>query len=435
VTAPRTPSDWQAERALIGSCLLDPQAVAATAWLPPEAFDVPRNGVVWQAVLACHARGVPTDISTVASQLIADSAYDTAGGFALLMQYTDDTPLAYHPEHYAQAVERAWRYRRLIEAGARIAALGYGGGDDYEAAQAEAERELLALNASAAGGDFTPAAALADRVLAFLDGDEPPALSTGLADLDRKLIGWRPGRLYVVAARPGMGKTGFALSTAAAACQAGARVAIYSLEMAGEELLIRLAAGLSGVDSQRVEGRALNEREYAAVVDALAAVHRWPLVVSEDPDDTIARIRAKARRAHAQRPLDLVIVDYLQLAEGSGETRSAQVGDVARGLKKLARELGVPVIAPAQLNREVEGRASKVPMLSDLRESGEIEQAADVVAFLYRPEYYDATDKPGIGEIHIAKQRGGPTGVVSAAFHGPSTMWRDLSHYDAPGGY
>ncbi len=429
--AGRLPADWQAERALIGSCLLDPLAIAAAAWLPPDAFDVPRNAAVWQAMLSCHARNVPTDLNTVTSQLLADGSYDAAGGFALLVGYTDDTPLIYHPEHYARAIERAWRFRRLAEVGGRIAALGLGGGDDYEAKQAEAERELLALSGGASGGDFTPAAALADRVLAFLDGDEPPALSTGLMDLDRKLIGWRPGRLYVVAARPGMGKTGFALSTAAAACRAGARVAMYSLEMAGEELLIRVAAGLAGVDSQKVEARALNEREYAAVVDALGEVHRWPLVVSESPDDTIARIRAKARRAHAAAPLDLVIVDYLQLAEGEGETRSAQVGDVARGLKKLARELGVPVIAPAQLNREVEGRASKVPMLSDLRESGEIEQAADVVAFLYRPEYYDRDDRPGVGEIHIAKQRGGPTGVVSAAFHGPSTMWRDL----APEGY
>lgn len=429
MTPPSLPCDHGAERALIGSCLLDRDAILVTAWLPAEAFDLEKHAAIWRAILACYAQNRPPDLATVAAQLHADGAYELAGGLATLTDCVDATPSPVHAAYYAQAVERPWRYRKLIAAGGEIARVGYLGGDDPDAAAAEAERLLLAAAGSTAGGDFTPAAALAGQVLDFLSGDDPPALSTGLRDLDARLIGWRPSRLYVVAGRPGMGKTGFALSAAAAACRAGARVAFYSLEMAGEELLIRLAAGIARVDSQRIEAKTLTEAEYAAVVRALSEVHRWRLAVSEDSDDTIARIRAKARRAHAAEPLDLVVVDYLQLAEGEGETRGAQVADVARGLKKLARELRVPVLAPAQLNRDVERRASNVPQLADLRESGEIEQAADVVAFLYRPEYYDRDAAPGVAEIHLAKHRGGPLGVVACRFDGPSTMWSDLAQH------
>lgn len=422
------PHDVAAERAVIGACLLERDAILTVAHLSPDAFYLEKHAACWRGILACYAQSTPPDLQTVASQLRASGEYDLAGGMAELMDLATATPTAVHVGYYAAAVTRAYRARSLIAVGGEISRIGHDCAmADPDGAAAQAEQALFAVTAAESEGAFVSAAQLADRVLTYLGTDEPPALSTGLRDLDRRLIGWRPGRLYIIAARPGMGKTGFALSTAAAACQAGARVGVFSLEMGGEELSIRLAAGLAGVDSQRIEAKQLSEDEMHRVANALADVHRWRLAVSETSDDTITRIRSKARRAHAEEPFDLLIIDYLQLAEGSGETRTAQVGDVARGLKKLARELRVPVLAPAQVNRDAEGRAVKVPLLSDLRESGEIEQAADVVAFLYRPEYYDADERSGIGEIHIAKHRGGPLGVVACQFDGPSTMWRDLA--------
>lgn len=437
------PRNLEAERALLGSCLLERDAITVVSDLPDSAFSLERYAAVWRAIVACYRERVPPDAVTVLDRLRAAGEDELAGGMNALLELINDTPIAYHVTYYADAVRRAARLRSLIEVGGRIAALGYGAGEDaLDSVMDEAERELFAVTQGAGvARDFVSGSALAQRLLDYLSSDEDAALGTGLADLDKRLVGWRASRLYVVAARPGMGKTGFALSTIAHACRTGRRVAFYSMEMPGEEILFRLAGGIAGVDSQRIEARRLGADEFGRVSDALGEIHHWDLLVSEAPDESITTIRAKARRAHAERPLDLVVVDYLQLAEGDRgrqATRAEQVTAVAQGLKKLAMELRVPVLAPAQLNREVEGRSSKVPTLSDIRESGGIEQAADVVLFLVRPEYYDAGDKPGVGEVHIAKQRGGVAGagvVVDCQFHAPSTMWRDLSGYDAPGGY
>jgi replicative DNA helicase len=438
------PRNLEAERALLGSCLLERDAITVVSDVADHEFSLERYAAVWRAIVACYRDRVPPDAVTVLDRLRAAGEDELAGGMNALLELINDTPYGYHVTYYAAAVRRAARLRALIEVGGRIAALGYGAGEgELDAVLGEAERELFAVTQGAgAARDFVTGSALAQRLLDYLSSDEDAALSTGLADLDKRLVGWRASRLYVVAARPGMGKTGFALSTIASACRAGRRVAFYSMEMPGEEILFRLAGGLAGVDSQRIEARRLSAAEFGRVSHTLGSeIDRWDLLVSEAPDESITSIRAKARRAHAERPLDLVVVDYLQLAEGDRgrqATRAEQVTAVAQGLKKLAMELRVPVLAPAQLNREVEGRSSKVPTLSDIRESGGIEQAADVVLFLVRPEYYDAGDKPGVGEVHIAKQRGGVAGagvVVDCQFHAPSTMWRDLSAYDAPGGY
>lgn len=437
------PRNLEAERALIGSCLLERDAITVVSDVTDQDFSLESLAAVWRAIVACYRERTPPDAVTVVARLRDAGEYDLAGGTAALFGLMNDTPLAYHVTYYAQAVRRAAQLRRLIETGGRIVAIGYNAGDqELDAVLAEAERELFAVTQGAtAGRDFVTGGELSRRVLTHLASEEDAALSTGLRDLDRRLVGWRPARLYVVAARPKMGKTGFSLSTVAHACATGHRVAFFSMEMPGEELLFRLAGGLAGVDSQRIESRRLSPAELVRVMDALGEIDRWPLLVSERPDESIASIRAKARRAHAEQPLDLVVVDYLQLAEGDRNqkaTRAEQVTSIAQGLKKLAMELRVPVLAPAQLNREVEGRASKVPLLSDIRESGGIEQAADAVLFLVRPEYYDPADSPGIGEVHIAALRGGASGagvVVQCQFDAPSTMWRDLSTYDAPEGY
>lgn len=430
------PFDLDAERATIGACLMERDAITAVSWLSPDSFYLERHAVVWRAVLACYSRREPPDVATVSSQLRASGDWDVAGGLATLGELVTQTPVALHVEYYAEAVARCARARALIEAGGQIAALGYQDAvTDPPAAFDRAEQTLFRVTQGAMRGELVGAGMVAADVFAHLSSQEPAALTTGLTDLDRRLIGWRQSRLYVVAARPGMGKTGFGLSALAAACRRGARVALFSLEMDRAEVGMRLAAGLTGISSQAIEARTLGEDRLQQVLDALGQIDPWPFVVSDLPGEHIAAIRAKARRAHAESPLDLVIVDYLQLAEADGEGRVQVVGAVARGLKNLARELRAPVLALAQLNRAVEARSSKVPQLSDLRESGEIEQAADAVLFIHRPEYYDPEDRPGVAELHIAKQRNGPLGVVPCRFDGPTTTFHNLAAYAAPEGY
>lgn len=430
------PCDLTAERSVLGACLLDRDAIVAVSRLSPDAFYLERHRLIWAAIQRCYERRTPPDIHTVATALREAGQLDVVGGVSALADLAAEVPTAVHVDYYAQAVERHANARALIEASGQIGLIGYerAAADPADAFDA-AERLLFAVTQRAQSGELVTAGGLASEVFAHISSVEPPALSTGLSDLDRRLIGWRPGRLYVVAARPGMGKTGFALTTLSAAGATGARCLLFSLEMDRVEVGMRLVAGLTGISAQAIEARALGEEQLARVAGALGVVEQWPLLVSDLPGEHIAAIKGKARRAHAESPLDLIVVDYLQLAEADGEGRVQVVGAVVRGLKNLARELRVPVVALAQINRNVEGRASKVPMLSDLRESGEIEQAADSVLFLHRPDYYDAEDSPGVTELIIAKNRNGPLASLPFRFEAHTTMLRPLSRYDAPEGY
>lgn len=422
------PTDIPAERALLGACLLERDAIVAVAHVPPDAFALEKHGTIWRAILACYGRRVPPDIQTVASELRQAGDLADVGGLGELAILAAEVPTAVHVAYYAEAVLRAWKARRLIQTGAEISILGYERAmADPDGAADEAERLLWSVTQAESGDDvWAPAPAMAQELINYLQTTEEAGLSTGIPDLDRKIIGWRPARLYIVAARPGMGKTGLALTVAANALRRGARVGVFSLEMDRLELMIRLAAMISGVNAQRIEAKNLGEPEWTRLWDALGKISGWRLVANDRAGLPITAIRQQARRAHAAEPFDLLIVDYLQLVEGRGEKRGEQVADVARSLKNLARELRVPVLAAAQLNREVEGRATKVPQLSDLRESGELEQAADLVAFIYRPEVYDPEDRPGEAELHIAKQRNGPLGVVPLYYDAPTTTFRGL---------
>lgn len=437
-TMPTIPADIRAERAAIGSCLIDRDAITVATHLPPEAFYLPVHAVIWQAILACAADGVPPDMATVASKLRQLAPDSTAGALVAMGECVAEVPTAVHIVAYVAAVERAAQARRYIDAGAQIQLIG------YDLALAEPERaadlvEQIALEATRQPGrvgTWVSAAQMVNELFDHLNSPEIAALPTGLSDLDRLIYGWQQARLYVAAARPGMGKSGLALTAGAAACRRGARVGIFSLEMKRLEISCRLVAERTGIAAQRIQGKRLGADELPLVMDASGEMGQWRLFVDDISGQHISNVRAKVRRTHAAEPFDLIIVDYLQLIEGDGDNRVQEVGATVRGLKNLASELNVPILALAQLNRAVEGRSSKVPMLSDLRESGEIEQAADVVMFIHREEYYDPeTDKRGTAELHLAKHRGGPLGVVTAAFDGPSTMFRNLSRHDAPEGY
>jgi replicative DNA helicase len=233
-----------------------------------------------------------------------------------------------------------------------------------------------------------------------------------------------------------MGKTGFGLGALTACCKAGGRALVFSLEMDELEVSMRLIARETGISAQTIEAKTLTGEQFQRFTDAAGVVSGWQFVCSDLSAEHLAALKGKARRAHAEAPLSLIVVDYLQLAEADGENRQQVVATIARGLKNLARELQVPIVALSQLSRNLEQRQSKVPQLSDLRESGEIEQAADVVLFIHREEIYDKeTDKKGIAELHLAKNRNGPLGIVTCSFDGPTTTFRDLSRYQELEGY
>jgi replicative DNA helicase len=425
------PYDLTAERAVLGSILLDREAIIAIGdALQPADFSLDKHGWIYAAALACLSRRVPPDIATLADELRRHAQLDLVGGIAFLGELVAEVPTALHVEYYADIVAHAAVRRRLIETGGTISALGYAENEDLDTTLDRAEQTLFHVTQRQRGADFTPMRAV---VQGFFDRaqseSEFPVVPTGLIDLDRRLNGgMRPGQLILLAARPGMGKSGLAMSIAyqLGVCQ-GRGVGVVSLEMSRDELLQRLLAIHTGVDTRDIAERV--RRSDPAMICALGEIFEAPIAIEDSAMLSIMDVRSKARRLAAAGLLDLLIVDYLQLLVSETEARSRvdEVSRISRQLKLLARELGCPILALSQLSRAVEGRTSKVPQLSDLRDSGSLEQDADIVVFIYREELYDAgRDAQGVAELHIAKQRSGPLGIVPVQFDAPTTRFGNL---------
>lgn len=436
------PASIEAERATLGAVLIEREAIVALAgWLKPDHFYLEKHRWVYEAMLTLYSQRTPPDLQTVANELRRRERLIAVGDIPFLVELSNNVPTAYHVEYYGRIVHNTAVLRRGIKAGGRIAAICFSEPDDLATVLADIQREVNDLQPDGATGDeLVPLSAVVDEFMAAWESKVEAGILTGISDYDRMTGGLQRGTLVLVAGRPGTGKTSLALNWAEYIAQRGQPVAFFSLEMHRRELLQRLLARRTGLDSRKIAARDVTKPELERLVDEWERLSRLPLHIDHTGALPIAELRRRALRfaATCNKP-PLVVVDYLQLIAGPKEkngTREQEVGAVSRYLKALAKELDTSVIALSQLSRAVEGRASHVPLLSDLRESGQQEQDADVITFIHRPELYDAhTDKKGIAELHIAKHRGGPHGVINTFFDGRTTSFRNLDTFRTPEGY
>ncbi len=431
------PHDLPAEESLLGAMLLSRDAIAsAVERCRAEDFYRPAHGHIFDAVCSLYAQGEPADPVTVADELNRADLLDAAGGPGNLVALQANTPAIANAARYARIVEEHALLRRLISVAGEIAEMGYSLPEDVTVAMDRAEAMVFEVVEHRVTDSLKPLRELLAVSLDHLEalynrGDSITGLPTGYADLDERLSGLQPSSLVIVGARPSMGKTSFALGLAAhAAIERRLPVLLFSLEMSHLELTQRLLCSEARVDSSRMRNGKLHESDWPKIVQAIGKLGEAPLFIDDNANLTVMEIRAKARRLKSREGLGLIVVDYLQLMSGHGpaENRQVEVSEISRGLKILARELGVPVVARSQLSRGLEARADKRPALADLRESGSLEQDADVVLFIYRDEVYnkDSADR-GTAEIIIAKHRNGPTGTTQLAFLDHFTRFANMA--------
>jgi replicative DNA helicase len=424
------PQSTEAEQSVLGAILIDRDAVVEIAeFLRPEDFYRPANGAIYGAMLELFDRREPVDIVTVAEALERSDQLETIGGRSYLSSLSNQTPTAVHAVQYARIVERKAVLRNLISAAGKIAGIGYEDPAEIQEAIDRAESELFNVSQRRISTGFSTLKTLLHDAYDRLDylhahRGEISGVRTGFTDLDTLTTGLQKSDLIVLAARPSVGKTSLALNIAEnAAVNDGRSVGVFSLEMSKEQLVLRLLSSVANIDSQRLRTGFLEEMDFARLAPAMNALSEAPVYIDDTPNITAMELRTKARRLQAEAGLDLIIVDYLQLMQATSQNRDAnrvqEVSEISRGLKALARELSVPVIALSQLSRQPEMRESKEPRLSDLRESGAIEQDADLVMFLWREKDRGADDQDQEGEVinlKLAKHRNGPTGEVQLWF-------------------
>ena len=428
------PHNLEAEQSVLGSLLIDRDAIIrVAAFLRPEDFYTVANGTIYRAILDLYNRREPTDFITLSDELQRRGQYDLAGGLSYLSSLLNVVPTAVHVEYYARIVERASTLRRLIDAGTEIVDIGFREGIETEEALDAAERAIFTVSQARQTKDFVSMGEVLDRFFDQIDylqqhRGEVVGVATGFSDLDQLTGGLQRSDLIIVAARPSMGKTSLALGMAyGAAIGHQKTVGIFSLEMSAEQLVQRVLSMETGVDSHRLRLGQIDDGEWDRISRAFGRLSEAPIFIDDAAGASIMDIRSKARRLQAEHGLDIVIVDYLQLMSGRrSENRVQEISEISRGLKGLARELNVPVVALSQLSRAVETRADHKPMLSDLRESGSIEQDADIVLFIYREDKYDEDSEKEIADSLIAKHRNGPVGAINLRFFERTARFADL---------
>lgn len=435
------PNNIEAEEALLGSLLIDPEAIFDVASiLRPDAFYRERNRWVYKAILDLNDQHEPVDLITITDELRRRDQLEELGGEAFVIGLLNIVPTSINARSYAKIVDAAFLRRRMITAASTIANLAYEQDEDVSVVIDRAEQSLFSISEQRTTRDLVPVGEIARNYLDRIEelharGDDVIGVPTNFNDLDKILGGLNKSDLIIVAARPGMGKTALQLSIGqAAARRNGKRVAIFSLEMSSEQLIQRMIAAETRIDSQRLRRGDLKEHEWPIFYEAIGRISDAKIFIDDTPSITPMQLRTKSRRLYAEHGLDLIMIDYLQLmqTERAQNNRVQEISEISRALKGLARELDVPVVAASQLSRAVEQRQDKHPQLSDLRDSGSIEQDADVVIFIYREEYYakDLSERPNIAEINVAKHRNGPTAKVDLYWHGQLATFRNLQRQE-----
>ncbi|MDE5780538.1 MAG: replicative DNA helicase [Lachnospiraceae bacterium] len=416
------PHSIDAERSVIGSMILDSEAViTASEIVTKEDFYGKQYGILYEAMVELYNDGKPIDLITLQDKLKEKDVPPELTSVEFIREIISSVPTSANVKYYAGIVKDKSTLRRLIKVNEEIENICYMGNEPVDSVMDTTEKKIFNLLQSKSGGDFVP---IKDVVIDALEKIEISSrsqgnvtgLATGFTDLDSRTAGFHGSELILIAARPAMGKTAFELNIAQyMAFRKNVTVAIFSLEMSKEQLVNRLFSLESHVDSQKIRTGNLDDSDWENLIESAGIIGKSNLIIDDTPGITISELRSKCRKYKLEHNLGIIIIDYLQLMSGGGrsESRQQEVSEISRSLKALARELDVPVVALSQLSRAVEAREDKRPMLSDLRESGAIEQDADVVMFLYRDEYYHKdSDRKGIAEVIIAKQRSGATGTV-----------------------
>ncbi|NJP08192.1 MAG: replicative DNA helicase [Leptolyngbyaceae cyanobacterium RU_5_1] len=425
-----------AEEAILGGILLDPEAISRVADLVrPEAFYLTAHQEIYRAALALQNQGMPTDLMSVSTWLRDRGFLDKVGGQNKLIQLIDRTVSAVNIDQYAGLVMDKYMRRKLIQTGNEVAQLGYDTSKDLEQILDQSEQKVFNITQDRPQVGLLATADILTHTFSDIEsrslGMVLPGLSCGFYDLDAMTQGFQRSDLIIVAGRPSMGKTSFTMNIARnVAAFHKLPVAIFSLEMSKEQLVQRLLASEVRIESGRLRSGRISQQEWEPLGHAISALSQLPVFIDDTPNISVTEMRSKARRLQAEQggALGLILLDYLQLMEGGSENRVQELSRVTRSLKGLARELSVPIIALSQLSRNVESRTNKRPMMSDLRESGAIEQDADLIMMLYRDEYYNPdTPDRGIAEVIISKHRNGPTGAVKLLFESQFTQFRNMA--------
>jgi len=420
------PNDTEAEMALLGCMFFGVDVIGEIhGRLKPADFYRPDNRIIFEAMTDLFARNAPVDLITLGAKLDERGFTESVGGRDYLLMLASSVSTSANWEHYAKIIEKKSTQRKLIQAGQKIAGDGYDSSKELEEILEDAEKSIFNILQGKSGSDFALMKdllvdAIGDIEKIYKNKGQTAGISTGYKDLDAKTAGLHPSDLVLIAARPAVGKSALAHSI----CQnvtidQQVPTALFSLEMSNVQIVNRLLCSKAKLDFQKIRTGELDSNDWAKIIGAVAPLSEAPLYIDDTPGITPTEIRAKCRKLKMEKGLGLIIIDYLQLMSGGKriENRQQEISEISRSLKGIAREMNVPVIALSQLSRAVESRADKRPMLSDLRESGAIEQDADTVMFIYRDEYYNpGEDNAGQAEIIIAKQRSGPTGTVELTF-------------------
>ena len=446
------PHDIEAEEAVVGALLIDSDSFLRVSHLiKPEDFYRERNGLCFTACVALFQRTEGIDQVTLAQELARTNQLEAVGGMAYLSHLISITPTSVHAEHYAQLIARTATMRRLIDAASRISALGYEDTDDVDATMRQAEDTLFQVRTGQNGRGFIPLRQVYDQFLEERAAFNEPSQSstpilTNFNDLDELLGGLQRSDMLILGARPGLGKSALVVNISLNAAKNGITSGIFSLEMSREQLALRILAADAGIDAHRLRLGLYTEAEEQRIIDSIGNLSDLPVFVDDTPFQGMVEMRSKARRLSLEHGLDMLVIDYLQLVQGEGrgrygDNRVQEISEISRSIKGMARDLNVPILTCSQLSRLVENRPGHRPQLSDLRDSGSIEQDADIVMFIYREDAYYTEEEweqhfPGrpfprnIAEIIVAKHRHGPTGSVKLRFRDNLVRFESLARTD-----